>query len=116
MNHQRLRHFVYSLAIAASLLVPFGFSDRAAVQAQSPGWERSRDRRDDRRDERRQRREQEQKGYHDGLDRGREDARDHRSFNPNNSSHYKNGNGAYRDGFRKGYAEGFREYRGRRRY
>lgn len=54
------------------------------------------------------------KGYHDGLDRGQEDARSRRSPNPNNSSHYRNGNGAYRDGFRQGYSQGYRQYSGYR--
>src|SRR5262245_52324369 len=45
---------------------------------------------------------QREKGYRDGLNRGREDARDHRYFNPNNSSHYRDGNPPYREGFRVG--------------
>ena len=58
-----------------------------------------------------------QKGYRDGLDRGQEDARDRRIPTPNNSSHYRNGNAAYREGFRRGYEEGYRQYsRGRRRW
>src|SRR5438105_15165159 len=55
------------------------------------------------------------KGYRDGLDRGREDAHDRRSFDPNHSDHYRDGNRAYRDGFRKGYAQGFRQNNGNRR-
>jgi hypothetical protein len=55
---------------------------------------------------------EEQRGFSDGLNRGQEDARDRRSFNPNNSSHYRSGNAAYRDGFRRGYAEGYRQYGG----
>ncbi len=51
-----------------------------------------------------------EKGFRDGLDRGREDARDHRFFDPNNSSHYGEGDPAYRQGFRQGYAQGYREY------
>ena len=53
---------------------------------------------------------QELKGYNDGLDRGREDARDHRRLDPNNSSHYRDGNHEYREGFRRGYNEGYRQY------
>jgi len=53
-----------------------------------------------------------QRGFRDGLDRGQEDARDRRSPNPNNSSHYRSGNGAYREGFRSGYAQGYRQYAG----
>ena len=51
-----------------------------------------------------------QKGYRDGLDRGQEDLRNRRSPNPNNSDHYRSGNSAYREGFRRGYAEGYRQF------
>jgi len=54
----------------------------------------------------------EQKGYRDGLDRGREDARSHRRADPNNSEHFRNGNGAYRAGFARGYRVGYSQYRG----
>src|SRR5215471_8252494 len=48
------------------------------------------------------------KGYHDGFDRGREDARDGRIFDPNNSSHFRDSISAgYRDGFRRGYSDGY---------
>jgi len=57
---------------------------------------------------------EEQKGYRDGLDRGQEDARSGRSPNPNNSSHYRSGNSLYRDGFRQGYAVGYRQFGGYR--
>ncbi len=53
---------------------------------------------------------QRDKGFRDGYDRGREDAEDHRYPNPNNSEHFRNGNPAYRDGFRYGYQRGYREY------
>jgi len=50
------------------------------------------------------------KGYHDGFDRGREDARDGRIFDPNNSSHFRDSISAgYRDGFRRGYSDGYRQ-------
>ena len=52
----------------------------------------------------------EQKGYRDGLDRGQEDLRDRRRADPNNSDHYRSGNAAYREGFRRGYAQGYRSY------
>ena len=55
-----------------------------------------------------------QKGYRDGLDRGQEDLQDRRAPNPNNSSHYRSGNAAYREGFRRGYAEGYRQFGYRR--
>jgi len=52
-----------------------------------------------------------QRGFRDGLDRGQEDARDRDSFNPNNSQHYRNGSAAYREGFQRGYAQGYRQNR-----
>ena len=53
---------------------------------------------------------EEQKGFRDGLDRGQEDLRDRRRPDPNNSDHYRSGNAAYREGFRRGYAQGYRSY------
>src|SRR5262249_46164288 len=50
-----------------------------------------------------------QKGYRDGLNRGREDAQTRRIADPNNSSHYRSGNGAYRQGFSRGYFVGYRQ-------
>jgi flagellar biosynthesis/type III secretory pathway protein FliH len=61
-------------------------------------------------------RRQEQDGYNDGFNRGREDARDHRRFDPNCSEHFRDGDGEYREGFRHGYAEGFRQYAASRRW
>ena len=57
-----------------------------------------------------------QRGYYDGLNRGQEDARDRRSPNPNNSSHFRSGNSAYRAGFARGYQVGYRQYGGGRRF
>ncbi|MBK8315512.1 MAG: hypothetical protein IPL01_16430 [Acidobacteria bacterium] len=51
-----------------------------------------------------------QKGYRDGLDRGQEDARSRRTSTPNNSQHFRNGSAAYREGFSRGYFEGYRQY------
>ncbi|MGA9769480.1 MAG: hypothetical protein WBV94_10595 [Blastocatellia bacterium] len=56
-----------------------------------------------------------QRGFSDGLDRGQEDARDGRSFTPNNSDHFRSGDSAYRDGFRRGYEQGYRQNAGYRR-
>jgi hypothetical protein len=51
----------------------------------------------------------ESSGYHDGYDRGGEDARDGRRYDPNNSSHFRESiSSAYRDGFRRGYDQGYR--------
>jgi hypothetical protein len=51
-----------------------------------------------------------QRGYRDGLNRGQEDARSHRSATPYNSEHFRNGDAAYREGFSRGYNEGYRQY------
>ncbi len=59
---------------------------------------------------------EQQRGYSDGFNRGQEDARDRRTFDPNNSSHYRSGNSEYREGFRRGYNSGYRQYLSYRRY
>ncbi len=135
MNYERLKKYGWSLAVAVTLMVSSGFASHAF--AQDRDWDR--DHRDDRRDDRQRRRDRdgsdddygnygrndrnnrsysrdEQKGFHDGLDRGREDARDNRIPTPNNSSHYRKGNDAYRYGFRRGYAQGYRQNTGYRRW
>ena len=62
-------------------------------------------------------------GYRDGVDKGREDARGDRSYDPNRHSRYRSADhgynsrlgskdqykNVYRDGFRSGYDEGYRE-------
>lgn len=54
-----------------------------------------------------------QVGYRDGYDRGQEDARKGRGYDPNNSSHFRNAISAtYRDGFRQGYEYGYRRFAG----
>lgn len=55
-------------------------------------------------------RQEVEKGYRDGLDRGRQDAQTRRTPTPNNSSHYRNGNQAYREGFARGYEQAYRQY------
>ncbi|HQR36572.1 MAG TPA: hypothetical protein PLK30_27855 [Blastocatellia bacterium] len=54
-----------------------------------------------------------QRGYRDGSDRGREDAQTRRAMTPNNSSHYRSGNQAYRAGFEQGFYESYRRYSNR---
>ena len=70
-----------------------------------------------------------ERGYSVGLDRGRDDADHHRSYDYNHSEHYRDGDSGYhseygskeayrnvyRDAFRNGYATGYRE-RSRRRW
>ena len=62
-------------------------------------------------------------GVNDGVEKGREDARKHRSFDPlrhdwyrDGDRHYKSDYGSrqqyanvYRDGFKEGYERGYRE-------
>ncbi len=84
-------------------------------------WHDRNDRRNDRWDDRRDDRyrydnREVEKGYRDGLDRGQKDAKTRRIADPNNSSHYRKGNEAYRDGFRRGYAVGYRQFDQRRRW
>lgn len=69
-----------------------------------------------------------QNGYRDGLEKGREDARDRDSYDPVRHSRYRSADRGYssrygpkdqyklvyRDGFEDGYREGFGQYRGGR--
>ena len=138
MNTQKIKQYVLGIALVAGFVVAPGLSSLSAVQAQGRGdrrddrgdrrddrWDRRDDRWDrrddrwDRRDDRWDRRddrweersEDYQKGLRDGLRRGQEDLRDRRIADPNNSSHYRKGNTAYREGFRRGYVQGYRTNR-----
>jgi hypothetical protein len=57
-----------------------------------------------------------ERGYRDGLVRGRQDVQTRRVADPNNSSHYRRGSQAYREGFRQGFFESYRQYRSYRRW
>ena len=96
MTLGRIRKLITGASLVFALLLGSGILTPTMTQA---GVRSSAvyDRKDDR-----------QKGYHDGLDRGKEDARDHKSFDPNHSEHYREGNRWYKEGFRRGYAEGYR--------
>jgi Ni/Co efflux regulator RcnB len=103
-----------SIALAATFLVAAGSS---SVFAQDGRW-RDRDReswqddcrdRDDWQDSRRERFE-ERRGYRDGLIRGREDAFEHRRFNPFSSPRIRFGSSDYREGYRSGYAQAYRRF------
>jgi hypothetical protein len=59
---------------------------------------------------------EQERGYRDGLNRGRQDAQTRRAADPNNSSHYRNGSQAYREGFRRGFFESYRQYQSYRRW
>jgi hypothetical protein len=65
--------------------------------------------RDDWKDSRRERFE-ERRGYRDGLIRGREDALEHRRFNPFGYPRFRYGSSDYREGFRSGYAQAYRRF------
>lgn len=111
MNFNTMKKMAVSMALAAAFLMTAGAAGSSSTFAQDWRW-RDRDGWQDNRVERRQ----EQDGYNDGLNRGREDARDHRRFDPNNSEHFRDGNGEYREGFRRGYADGFRQFKSQRRW
>ncbi|HZS09745.1 MAG TPA: hypothetical protein VFD58_33270 [Blastocatellia bacterium] len=100
MKYERLKKYAWSLAVAVVLVLSSVPAGSAVAQAQSRDRDRSGDRGSYNRDE--------EKGFHDGLDRGQEDARDRRIPTPNNSSHYRKGSESYRKGFRRGYAQGYR--------
>jgi hypothetical protein len=57
-----------------------------------------------------------QRGYRNGLKEGRDDADDRDSFNPSRHSSFRDGNPAYRDGFYRGYRQGYSEYARYRRW
>ena len=111
---------------------------------QDPYYRRDRDRNNDRDQDRRYRRDNRNggyngyqiaanQGYQDGLSTGSNDAQRGQSYNPQRSHFYRNGRGnyggygnngrygnrydqqAYRDGFLRGYDEGFRRYGGSNR-
>ena len=52
----------------------------------------------------------ERRGYRDGLIRGREDALEHRRFNPFGYPRFRFGSSDYREGFRSGYARSYRRF------
>jgi len=109
---------------------------------QDPYYRRDRDRDNDRDQDRRYRRDDRNdrygnvyqiaanQGYQDGLYTGSNDAQRGQNYNPQRSHFYRNGHGnnggygnngrygnrvdqrAYRDGFLRGYDEGFRRYGG----
>src|SRR5262252_1072016 len=53
---------------------------------------------------------EERRGYHDGLMRGREDALEHRRFNPFGYPRFRFGGSDYREAFRSGYARAYRRF------
>jgi len=123
------------ILLVLSFLVGVGLASTSAVQAQyrrdqDPYYGRDRDQdRQYRRDDRNGRygNVAANQGYQDGLYTGSNDAQRGQSYNPQRSHFYRNGHGnngsygnngrygnqqAYRDGFLRGYDEGFRRYGG----
>ena len=72
-------------------------------------WRDNRRDHDDWQDDRGVRFEQ-RSGFRDGLMRGREDALEHRRFNPFRYPSFRFGSGDYREGFRSGYARAYRRF------
>lgn len=124
----RMKKVLGSVALAAVFVSSLGISSFAQDWGRGR-WEQRRDDRrgrDDRYNDRwdnrdnRYVRQQFEKGYRDGLDRGRKDAQTNRRRDPNNSSHYRDGNQYYRQGFERGFFEAYNQYsnnsRGRGRW
>jgi hypothetical protein len=103
-----------SIALAATFLVAAGGSSAFAQDGRwrdrdRDGWQDDRRDRDDWQDERGVRFE-ERSGFRDGLMRGREDALEHRRFNPFRYPRFRFGSRDYREGFRSGYARAYRRF------
>lgn len=105
MNIQNMKKYAFSLALAIGFVIAPSLTSLGAVQAQ--GWGRGRW--DDRRDDRWERRE-EHRGFRDGFDYGRRDARRHRRPDFNDYSQYRHGSRDYREGFRRGYFQAYRQF------
>ena len=100
MNIKAIKTTGISFALATAFLVTAGSASSSNAFAQDGRW-RNRDR-DGWQDNRRERFE-ERRGYSDRLNRGCDDTRNHRSFDSRNSERFRDGNGAYREGFRGRY-------------
>src|SRR5262245_6408025 len=114
MNIQNIKKYALSLALAIGFLAAPGLSSLSTVNAQDWRRDRDNDRWDDRRQDRwddRWDRRDERRGCRDGFDRGRIDAR--RRIRPDFYEYreYRYGNRDYREGFRRGYFQAFRQFR-----
>jgi hypothetical protein len=129
-----IKNIGLSIALAATFLVAAGSSSAFAQDGRGrdrdrDGWQDNRRDRDDRHDRDRDRdgwkdndrdhddwqdsrreRFEERIGYRDGLIRGREDALEHRRFNPFGHPRFRFGASDYREGFRSGYARAYRRF------
>src|SRR5215813_293497 len=103
-----------SIALAATFLVAAGSANAFAQDGR--GRDRDRDGRQDNHLDRddwqdnRWERFEERRAYRDGLMRGREDALEHRRFNPFGYPRFRFGGSDYREAFRSGYARAYRRF------
>lgn len=119
-----LRSKVGGVLLGFAILFGIGIASSATAQAQYPypndrDGQYRRDRRDDRYDRNggynNGSRAAMNQGYQDGTYTGSNDAQRRQSYNPYRSHYYKNNNSsAYREGFLRGYQEGYRQYGGNR--
>lgn len=142
MNSHYLSSRIGRIALALFFLVSIGGLAATTTQAQQWPWGQDpyRQNRRDRDDDRRYRRNGQygnvsqvayNQGYQDGTYTGSNDAQRRQNYNPQRSHFYRNGHGdygsygnngrygnryeyeqAYREGFLRGYDEGYRRYGG----
>ena len=133
MNIQRIKKATAGAALALALTLGGGMILGATAQAQdryrNDRWQdrddrRDRDWRDNRdfdrdgdRDRYRNRSYFEmRRGFQDGFNRGINDARYGRFFNPNSLMRFRFSSAAYRTGFNRGYNQGFHQFDRYRRW
>ena len=126
MNIQRVKKAAAGAALALTLTFGGGMILGTTAQAQdryhNDRWQDRDDRQD--RDSRYDRDRygdrssfEMRRGFQEGMSRGREDARDGRSFNPTRFVRFGGfRSAAYREGFNRGYAQGFRQFARNRRW
>src|SRR5262249_22591861 len=106
MNIKALKMTGLSIALTTAFLVTAGAASSSSVFAQDWRW---RDRDGDGWQDNRWERFEERRGYRDGLILGREDACERRRFSPFSSERFRFGSSDYRQGFRIGYAQAYRQ-------
>jgi hypothetical protein len=135
MKSHYLRNKIGRIFLALSFIAGIGLASSTAVQAQWPWGQDQYRNRDNRRDDRYGRggygniyQIAVNQGLQDGIYTGSRDAQRRQNYNPQRSHFYRNGHGdngglgrygnsyqyqqAYRQGFLRGYEEGFRRYGG----
>ena len=135
MKSHNLRSKTGRILLALFFLVGVGMVSTASAQGWPYGQDPyRRDRRDDRNNRGRYGNEYQiaaNQGYQDGLYTGSNDAQRRQNYSPQRSHFYRNGHGdnggygrygnsyqfqqAYRDGFLRGYNDGYQRYGGNRR-